>query len=128
MPIRVTKDASGTFVCLDYGGALPTLQETLAALGQAIADPAFRSEVCILIDGRGISEPPSTDRVKTMREKFGLLQALPPGRRIRIAVVYERNAKATFGMLRMAQMLGDGPTMRLQAFETIEDAQSWLRS
>jgi hypothetical protein len=127
MPIRVTKDASGKFVSLDYGGVLPTRQETLAALGQAIADPDFKADIGVLIDGRGIAEPPSTDRVKTMREKFGRLQELLPSRQIRIAVVYDSDAKATFGMLRMAQLLWDSPMMRLQVFETIEDAQSWLR-
>ena len=44
----------------------------------------------------------------------------------RIAVVYAGD-KATFGMLRMAQLVSDMPTT-FETFTDIEAAEEWLRS
>ena len=124
MTIRTSVDASKRFVCLRYDAEEPPPQETLAAVLAILSDPELPSDVGILVDRRALAAPPSTDRVHLLTAALARHAELLRNRRI--AVVYL--GQATYGMLRMAQMLLTDTPATLAFFATIEEAEAWLRA
>jgi hypothetical protein len=124
VPIEKTLDPSRRFVRLDYGPQAPTPQETLEAISSVLSDSRLPPDIGILINARALAEPPSPERVRRMVTAFA--EQTTRLRDRRFAVVYA-GGSATFGMLRMAQLLASELPSTLAMFETLEEAEAWLK-
>lgn len=123
MSIRVVVDSSRRFVRMQYEEREePTPQDLLATAIAASADPTLASDAGLLIDRRVIPTAPTAERIRTIITRLARHAEMIRNRRI--AVVY--SGQATYGVLRMAQMLGESLPATLEMFETPAEAEAWL--
>ena len=121
--IHESVDPSGRFVVLRYDSEESSPSETAAIFLSVWT--RFPPDVGILVDGRAVKAPPDAQRVRGLVDRLAKHgDAL--GKR-RIAVVYAGD-KATFGMLRMAQLMGSDMPTALETLTDLEAAEEWLRS
>jgi len=104
---------------LRYQGAT-TYEQWAEALEAALADPARGGEVDLLLDRRGITEPPSTQTVQRAVEFFERHHTDIR----RVASVVEDGA--VYGMFRMLEALSERTAVQVRSFKNYEGATEWL--
>ena len=104
---------------LRYEGAT-TYEQWAEVLEAALADPAREQEVDLLLDRRGIIEPPTTRTVQRAVDFFDRHHSEIR----RVASVVEDGA--VYGMFRMLESLSESIAVPVRAFKTYEAATDWL--
>lgn len=112
---------SGQIAELRYEGTT-SFEEWAVAVEAALADPASRHGIDLLLDRRGIPEPPSTQTVYQAVDFFERHR----GDLRRVASVVEGGA--VYGMFRMLEALSERTTVEVRVFKSYEEATEWLGS
>jgi hypothetical protein len=110
---------SAHLIRLRYEGAT-TYEQWAQALEVALANPARGRAVDLLLDRRGISDPPTTQTVQRAVDFFERRHADIR----RVASVVEGGA--VYGMFRMLEALSERTAVQVRAFKTVEAATEWL--
>jgi hypothetical protein len=121
MSVETGFDAEGRFAWLRYGRTEPTPQEVMSALRAVCLDTRLRPGGGILIDRRSLP-PPVTSRVRQMVGMLAEQVDFMRGRRMAFVI----DDHATYGMVRMGQLLGADLPIDTRIFADVPAAEAWL--
>jgi hypothetical protein len=120
MPYEVTIDAPARRVLVRaYGPS--TFDEARASAEALVADATFEPSFAILVDGRELEYLASYEDALHFRDMFQRLKASFRGP---IAVVVQGTAR--YGVSRMIASLLDLVGVRMEAFLSLPEAETWL--
>jgi hypothetical protein len=119
MPVSYSIDTSARLVRLHYDGS-PTYREAVVLIISILSDPDFRPGFDIIADRRGVPAPTS-QYVRSLLE-FAYRHRLLGESRFALVV----DTAASFGMARMAQLIGDGEPTPIRIFIDLAEAEAWL--
>lgn len=120
MPYEVRIDAPARRVHVRGYGA-SSFGEALRSIEALIADPAFEPTFSILFDGRELEYLASYEDALQFRDTFQRLKASFRGP---LAVVVQGTAR--YGVSRMIASLLDLVGVRMEAFLSLPEAETWL--
>lgn len=121
MAIRTQVDAARRLVLAEIVGEF-SLDDILGAIDASVADPAFRPGFDVLSDHVRTARPIAVDELRRMTEH---LRSIPAMAGARWAVVVGQ--PASYGMMRMLSVLAERIPIEVAIFETLEEAEHWLR-
>jgi hypothetical protein len=102
--------------------APPSVDDYRRLLDTILSDPAYRPGYHFLVDRRAVAVVPDTQRVWAMTPLLDVIARW--GGPCRMAVVTDGDA--TYGMMRMASVLGSDTGVEVGAFRDPDMARDWL--
>ena len=122
MPYDVSIDAAARRVHVRaYGPS--SFDEAKASIDQLVADPAFQPTFSILFDGREMEYLASYEDALQFRDLFQKMKEMFRGP---MAIVVQGTAR--YGVSRMIASLLDLVGVRMEAFLSLPEAETWLDS
>ena len=122
MPYDVSIDAAARRVHVHASGP-SSFEEAKATMDTLVADPAFQPTFSILFDGREMEYLATYEDAIQFRDTF---QRMKEKFRGPIAVVVQGTAR--YGVSRMIASLLDLVGVRMEAFLSLPEAETWLDS
>ncbi len=114
-------DAESGIVYVDVVGSF-TMKEIKALIDGVVKDPDFRRGYHILSDHRRIGDPATAGQVRgTVEHIAALIDALGESKWAIVA-----SKEASYGMMRMMEMLAEDLPIQISVFRDLEDARDWL--
>ncbi len=122
MKLTYSIDTRARLVRLHYTGN-PSFEEWESTVTAVLRDPDYRPGFAFLADRRHL-ESPTADYIRSIIDFIKDHPAEFAGGRWTVVV----GGPASYGMVRMAQALGEGIPVPIQVFTDIDEAERWLRS
>ena len=122
MPYDVSIDAAARRVLVRAHGP-STFEEARGSAERLVSDPAFEPTFSILVDGRDLEYLASYEDALQFRDMF---QRLKGSFRGPIGVVVQGTAR--YGVSRMVASLLDLVGVKMEAFLSLPEAETWLDS
>ena len=114
-------DAESGIVYVDVVGSF-TMKEIKALIDTVVNDPDFRRGYHILSDHRRIGDPATPGQVRgTLEHVAALIDALGESKWAIVA-----SKEASYGMMRMMEMLAEDLPIQISVFRDPEEARDWL--
>ena len=120
MPIEYTIDLSRRLIRATIVGNFTT-EEALACVGGAVAEVGEKG-FNILSDHREIGTPATREQLEAMIGKLSALRSTVAGANWAVVV----GKPSSYGMMRMLRVLAQRVPIRVEIFESMEEAESWL--
>jgi hypothetical protein len=121
MPILVQVDTRRRLVVAKVLGDF-TIEEIVKGIDDSVNDPNFEPGFDVLSDHSEIGTPISVTQAKQMIAHLESVSHLMAG--ARWAVVAPK--PASYGMMRMLAVLAERVPMKVEVFQTLDEAQAWL--
>jgi hypothetical protein len=113
-----------TFVTVVYESCAPSLDKWIYVVEEIIKDDRYRTGMGFVLDRRKVSAVSSADDVKgALRYITSHMQHFKGSR----WAVLQSNL-ASFGMVRMGQILSENLPITVKIFENLDEAKNWLCS
>ena len=121
MPFIYSIDKAARIVTVQCSGESPQFVDFKITMETVFKDSNYDTGFTFLLDRHLVDEPPSTDCIRRSVDLFRKHEA-----KLNCLAVVVKNM-ATFGMVRMAQLLAEDVDIDLQVFNDIEEAKRWLQ-
>jgi hypothetical protein len=121
MPIQVRIDKRQRLVVAKVVGDF-TIEDIVKGVDDSVNDPDFEPGFDVLSDHSKIGTPITVTQAKQMVAHLESLSHLMAG--TRWAVVASK--PASYGMMRMLAVLAERVPMKVEVFQTLDEAQAWL--
>lgn len=123
MPIAAAIDTYARTVRLVVTGTL-TLSELTGAIDAIVAEVGDEGGYDLLSDHRQIATPVTVAQLERLIEHLRLKAKPLHGRRFAVVTA----TSASFGMMRMLQVLAERIPITVAVFQDLSEAESWLAS